>query len=201
MRVSSSYLADEVMTPTSQSLSHLIVMKGHPATGKSTLAHALARTLGWPVIDKDDIKDHTLLLPDGNRLAYSIMWQITERQLALGISLIVDSPLSYPVEYATACDLVERYGARLLVVETQVDEERWRAHLEARAAGESTHKIRGWQKMQAQLQLYNDCWRYPIQPEHHLPLDTNQPLEELVKSIHMRIMPAQSIESQLLNAL
>lgn len=157
---------------------HLLAMKGHPATGKSTLAHALSRTLGWPLIDKDDVKDHTLHLPEGNQLAYAILWQVVERQLALGISVIVDSPLSYPVGYTTACELAERYGAHLLVVETYLNEAVWRARLDARPAGESTHKIRGWQAMQTQLQAYNNCWRYPIQPEHHFVVNTEQPLAE-----------------------
>jgi predicted kinase len=168
----------------------LIAMKGHPATGKSTLAHALARTLRWPLLDKDDIKDHTLTLPDGNNLAYAILWQLVERQLALGISLIVDSPLSYPVGYTTACVLAERYGARLLVVETWVEETVWRARLEARPAGASTHKIRGWQAMQMQLQRYNDCWRYPIQPEHHLRVDTSQPLEQNIYLVRTHLIPS-----------
>ena len=47
----------------------LLVMKGHPATGKSELAYRLARRLRCPLIDKDDVKDYTLALPDGNVLA------------------------------------------------------------------------------------------------------------------------------------
>ena len=34
----------------------LIVMRGLAGSGKSTLARALSRDLGWPLIDKDDIK-------------------------------------------------------------------------------------------------------------------------------------------------
>ena len=67
---------------------HLIVMKGHPATGKSTLAHALARTLKWPLLDKDDIKDHTLGLPAANDLAYAILWQLVATQLRLGVDFV-----------------------------------------------------------------------------------------------------------------
>jgi predicted kinase len=158
-------------------------MKGHPATGKSTLAHALACAFSWPLVDKDDIKDHTLHLADGNQLAYAILWQIVKRQLGLGLSVIVDSPLSYPVGYTTACTLADHYNTRLLVVETYLSEESWRARLEARPADESTHKIRGWQAMQAQLQVYNDCWRYPIQPKHHLLIKTEQPLADNVKQV------------------
>lgn len=180
------------MTPITQVSNHLITLKGHPATGKSTLAHALARTFGWPLLDKDDIKDHTYLLPDGNTLAYTILWQLVERQLALGVNVIVDSPLSYPVGYTTARVLAEKYGAHLLVIETHLDETSWRARLEARPAGASTHKIRGWQAMQRQLQLYNDCWRYPIEPEHYLCVDTMQPLEHLLDLIRSRINQTHS---------
>jgi predicted kinase len=35
----------------------LIVMKGFAGSGKSTLARALSRELGWPLVDKDDVKD------------------------------------------------------------------------------------------------------------------------------------------------
>ncbi len=104
---------------------YLIAFKGHPATGKSALAHALARQLGWPLLDKDDVKDHLLSLPEGNTLSYAILWQMAATQLCLGVSVIVDSPLSYPIGYTTACQLAQSHQARLLVVETQLAEKLW----------------------------------------------------------------------------
>ena len=59
----------------------LLLLKGHPATGKSALAHALAQRLAWPLIDKDDIKDYLYTLPQGNALSYKIMWHIVRHQL------------------------------------------------------------------------------------------------------------------------
>ena len=35
----------------------LVLMKGHPGTGKSTLAQCLCRLLEWPLIDKDATRD------------------------------------------------------------------------------------------------------------------------------------------------
>jgi predicted kinase len=166
---------------------HLVAMKGHPGTGKSTLARGLARRFGWPLIDKDDIKDHTLGLPGGNGLAYSILWQVVTTQLALGLSVIVDSPLSYPVGYTTARELATNFDARLLVVETRLAEAEWRRRLDQRAPDESAHKIRGWAAMQVQLVEYDGCWRYAIAPEHHLLVDTAQPADFLVSLVQDRL--------------
>jgi len=38
-------------------VSLLIAFKGPPGAGKSTIARALSKQLGWPLIDKDDVKD------------------------------------------------------------------------------------------------------------------------------------------------
>ena len=85
----------------------LLCLKGHPGTGKSTLAQSLCRHLRWPLIDKDDIKDHTWDLAEGNALSYAILWQIVETQLRNGLSVIVDSPFARPHLYETAQQLAE----------------------------------------------------------------------------------------------
>ncbi len=165
----------------------LIAMKGHPATGKSLLAQTLARQLRWPLIDKDDIKDHTLPVANGNVLAYAIMWQVVATQLSLAVSVIADSPLSYPIGYETALRLAAQYGARLFVVETVLDETLWRRRLDERSPDESTHKIRGWEQMQRQLALYDGCWRYAIAPAHHILVDTAQPVPQLVALVRQKL--------------
>jgi predicted kinase len=162
----------------------LILLKGHPATGKSTLARALARRLRWPLIDKDDVKDFIADLPGGNGLAYEVAWRVVSTQLSLGISVIVDTPLSYPISYETGCALAQAYGARFLVVETILNEEAWRQRLESRELpAESQHKIHSWASMQTLLAHYDGCWRYPIDPAHHLRVDTAVEVEQLVDLI------------------
>jgi predicted kinase len=165
-------------------------MKGHPATGKSTLARSLARQLHWPLIDKDDVKDFTVGLPNGNSLAYDIAWSIVDTQLALGISCIVDTPLSYPVSYAQGCRLAAAHGARLLVIETVLDETEWQRRLETRPHHESTHKISGWTDMQALLIRYNGCWDYHIDPAHLIQVDTAQPVQRLLAQVCDRLAMA-----------
>jgi predicted kinase len=165
----------------------LIAMKGHPATGKSNVAAALARRLRCPLIDKDDIKDHVLDLADANDRAYAIMWQIAGVQLALRLNVIAVSPLSYPWGYAAAQEVAARHRAHLFVVETQLHEEEWKRRLNARRPGYSTHKISGWEAMQEMLRKYDGCWQYPIDPQQHVVLDTAQPLKALVNQVMERI--------------
>ena len=171
--------------PTAHPL--LIAMKGHPGTGKSTLAQALAHRLGLPLLDKDDVKDHTLHLPEGNTLAYAITWQIVETQLRLGLSVVADTPLSYPEDFAAVLALVARRQATWLVVETQLAEAEWRQRLDGRTPADSTHKVRGWAAMQELLVRYNGCWRFPIDPAHHLVIDTALPLAGQVALVIRRV--------------
>jgi predicted kinase len=165
----------------------LIAMKGHPATGKSNVAAALARRLRSPLIDKDDIKDHVLDTLDANERAYTIMWQIAGVQLALRLNVIAVSPLSYPATYAAALALADRHRGHLLVVETRLEEEEWKRRLNNRRAGYSTHKISGWAAMQEMLRQYDGCWQYPIPAAQHIVVDTAQPLKQSINQVIMRV--------------
>ena len=165
----------------------LLLFKGHPGTGKSTLAAALARHLAWPLIDKDDVKDHIYHLPDSGHLSYEIMWHIVRHQLEIGLSVLVDSTLSYPTTYATGQALAATFHARLLVVEARLPENEWRTRLDRRLHEPQTHRTSGWDAMQQLLSQYNASWQYPIAPEHHLIVDTSQPVEQLVLTIVQRL--------------
>lgn len=161
----------------------LLLMKGFPATGKSQLAHALAQRLHWPLVDKDDIKDVILPFPDSNALSYAIMWNVAGRQLQLGLSVIVDSPLTYPDQFGAASAMADRYGAAVLVVETQLPESVWKQRLADRDPSLSQHKIAGWEAMRQMLASYEGCWRYPIPDGMHFPADTTQPVQVLVDQV------------------
>ena len=89
---------------------------GHPGTGKSSVALALAQLLHWPLIDKDDSRDcfqgteELALVPQAvlNELAYEVMFRTASKQLLAGNSAIVDCPLSKIGLYQAASAIAEK---------------------------------------------------------------------------------------------
>lgn len=78
----------------------LLLITGHPASGKTTLGVRLARDLRWPFFSKDGIKEtlfDTLGWSDrawSQRLgiaAYGVLYHIAEIELAAGRSIILEA--------------------------------------------------------------------------------------------------------------
>jgi predicted kinase len=96
----------------------LIVMKGPPGSGKSTIARSLSEELACPLIDKDDIRD--LLLGDelvASGRSYDIMFHVTRHQLFQGLSVICDSPLTSEIGYQRAQTIAAETNAVLVILE------------------------------------------------------------------------------------
>lgn len=101
----------------------IVAMKGPPGTGKSALAPALSRQLGWPLIDKDDVED----ILDGQTelagaLSYQVMRSIAQRQVSQGLPVICDSPLLERA-YEGMRQIAQAEGVPLLVVECRCGNE------------------------------------------------------------------------------
>jgi len=169
----------------------LIVFKGHPGVGKSAVARALARRLGVPLIDKDDIKD--ILdngCPDAGGLAYDTMFNVARRQLLQGLSVICDSPLSEVRGYTSAQCVAHNVGARLVVVECVCSApDEWRRRVEQRAAlCLPAHHITTWASLEAHLLKRSDSSQYSIDAPHLL-IDTVASVKTLVDRITVWLIP------------
>lgn len=167
----------------------LILLRGKPGTGKSTLADAIGRRLRAAVIDKDDVKD---VLDAKYRdehvggLAYEAMLRVAERCLRQGIPVVCDSPLSFPDLHARAIEIAARHGVPVVAVRAVCsDREEWRRRIEARVdAGLAEHRISSFDDPR----LFADE-RYAIDDE--LVVDTTASVDECVAAVLERVETSQ----------
>ncbi|HEX8218776.1 MAG TPA: ATP-binding protein [Chloroflexia bacterium] len=161
----------------------LVALRGMPGSGKSTLGRGISKRLGWPLIDKDDVKD----LIDGRcddsaTLAYDVMFNIARRQLQQGLNVICDSPLTYADLYTQAQEAASEAGAKLVVLECFCsDEAEWQRRVDARGElGLAAHHMSSWEKLLAYRRTVEGKVGYPVVDEH-LVLDTCRAVGELVE--------------------
>lgn len=171
----------------------LIAMKGHPGTGKSTLAQALASLLKIPLIDKDDVKDCAAAAAAAtaalvNDLSYDVVFRLASTQLRLGLSVVVDTPLSRRNHLRRLADVASATGARLLIVECRPsDPAEWRRRLESRGAEDRTnwHKPSTWREIEMLLESYGGCTEFDVGDVPRLVVDTTAPVsfDETVSTV------------------
>ena len=163
----------------------LLAMKGLSGCGKSTLSRALSRQLGWPLIDKDDIRD---LLDDGipaaGPLAYDIMFHVARRQLLQGMSVICDSPLTGTRGYEHAQEIAHEAHASLAILEcTCSDHVLWQQRIEGRQHLQlPAHHQTNWDAFQPLAHSLSLLDERPI-VHPHLIIDTVTPLHECLAQV------------------
>ncbi len=160
----------------------LVMFKGFPGSGKSTLSRALSRQLHWPLIDKDDVKDvFSEQVPDAGNLSYDVMLNIVRRQLLQGLDVICDSPFTHLTTYEQVQHIAKKTHAHLLIIECFCsDEELWSKRINNRKSYNlPSHHMIDWETVQTYHRQHFAEANFPI-THPHLLVDTAKPLAQSV---------------------
>jgi predicted kinase len=151
-------------------------MHGEPGSGKSTVARALAPRIDAVVLDKDVLKAELLHAgladPDAGRVAYDLFFAVAADLLAQDRSLILDSPVFWPMVEERSLAVARAAGARYLMIETVcLDGAELARRLATRdALASQPREIRDWLAIPGTIEP--SCER--------LRVDTTHPLGQIV---------------------
>jgi predicted kinase len=152
----------------------LVIFSGLPGTGKSTLANKLARELRWPLLRIDDVIGE---VPENPNVAFwdskvAILLDLTETQLELGLSVIVDS-VFMNMDRNHAQELARKHQARFLPIFVFVsDENVWKERVTNRSKALNHKDVASWERIQHQRERFRK-W----EPETALFIDSLEPVD------------------------
>ncbi len=166
---------------TRQGKNTLIVMRGYPGTGKSTIAQALAQTLQAPLIDRDIIRQMAVDIlgeqPEIGRFAYDLLFALSRKQLELNLSIIIDTPLTYHRTYEQAREMAHTFHIPMLVVHCQCPPELQKRRIEGRKGAVSQFQITSWEEWEG--------WkpRFEEYEDHGCIVNTAHPIHDSLSHI------------------
>ncbi|GAC1566018.1 MAG: hypothetical protein NVS3B14_05790 [Ktedonobacteraceae bacterium] len=156
-------------------------MRGYPGTGKSTIARLLATALHAPLIDRDIIRkvavDTFGNLSQVGYFSYELLFALTREQLGLGLSVVVDTPLTYRRTYDACLELAQTYHVPMLVVHCQCPPEVQKRRLEGRKGQVSNFQITSWEEWEKWKARYEDF------EDQGCVIDTSHPMDESLAKV------------------
>ena len=159
-----------------QNRNTFIVMRGFPGTGKSTIARLLAASLHAPLVDRDVLRQMAVDIfgdvPEVGYFSYELMFTLAREQLKLGLSVVVDSPLTYRRTYEQCLEIAQEFHTPMLVVHCQCPPEVQKRRLEGRKGQVSNFQITSWEEWEQWQERYEDF------DDHGCVIDTSHPMDE-----------------------
>jgi aminoglycoside phosphotransferase family enzyme/predicted kinase len=186
----------------------LVVAMGLPASGKSTIARALAGRLGLVHLSSDVVRkqlaglrpavhhyepfEHGLYSRAMSRRTYAALRRLAARWLRRGQSVVLDATYGTPAQRVVLRQLARHAGAALIVVQCVADERILRERLAAREGDPNTTsdaRLELWPALRARFTP-------PTELRDVVVLDTTLPLEQTITHLLARLRGATPADSQ-----
>lgn len=179
----------------SQRLPFVIAVGGQVASGKSTMARALADRMSIPRVMTDRVRDQLLHGTPGREIhesqwtesfepgfherVYGELFHRAEIALASGRAVVLDGCFARAQDRAAAQALARQHDVPFRFIEMRISDETQRERLAAR---DTVDRIAGWQTIAKALADDWEPTRELPENENHV-LDGGQPLEESLVQI------------------
>lgn len=157
-----------------------MIFSGLPATGKSTLARKLASAMHWPLLCIDDVSGE---VPEDAGIEFwdskvAVLLRLTEVQLELGLSIIVDSVFMY-MDRHHAQELARKYQARFRPIHVFLSDDRaWEQRVNERYEEMDQRDAATWERIQHQRQHFRE-W----EPDTALSIDSLDPFDRNYETV------------------
>jgi predicted kinase len=161
----------------------LIVVSGLPGTGKSRFCRHLRERTGAVILESDALRKLLFKRPthsarESQRLFTAIHAAI-DRLLAAGVSSVLDATNLAERHREPLYDMVEKQGARLVLVEVTAPPDVVRSRLAGRAEGADPHDL-----SDADAAVYERMRRQAEEiPREHLVVDTSKDIGPALDTI------------------